>query len=241
MRSSSGSGSRNTDSGGRQPCGSRKGGIPTIAEQADARIARLASRVSGAANAKDDGMGEAARAAQRSKPVAAAAETTQSRKRSKQLDSSSEDDGDLEAAGVVDVSQVKAKLKRASHQPVHAFIFDCNTCLTHHSIFFAGNLEQYLRQRRPAWPEHFARARRECPAPFRDWVAMPADRFLGGEKSTILLSRRFNNEEICIVTSTEVVCKFPLRLTHASQLPCDRFCKTAWMSTKRQMETQMDP
>jgi hypothetical protein len=51
-------------------------------------------------------------------------------------------------------------LKRASHQPVHAFIFDCNTCLTHHSIFFAGNLEQYLRQRRPAWPEHFARARR---------------------------------------------------------------------------------
>jgi hypothetical protein len=85
-------------------------------------------------------MGEAARAAQRSKPVAAAAETTQSRKRSKQLDSSSEDDGDLEAAGVVDVSQVKAKLKRASHQPVHAFIFDCNTCLTHHSIFFAGNL-----------------------------------------------------------------------------------------------------
>jgi hypothetical protein len=136
-----------------------KGGIPTIAEQADARIARLASRVSGAANAKDDGMGEAARAAQRSKPVAAAADTTKTRNRLSQSNSSGEDDDDLDATGVRDVYQGKAKLKRASHQPVHAFMFDCNTCLTHHSIFFAGTRKQYPRQRRPASPEQFAHAR----------------------------------------------------------------------------------
>ena len=44
-------------------------------------------------------------------------------------------------------------------------------------------------------------------SPFRDWTSLPADRFLGGEKSTIFLTRRINDEEICIVTSTEVVCK----------------------------------
>ena len=114
MPSVGGSGSRNTDSGGRQPGGSRKGGIPTIAEQADARIARLASLVSGAANAKDDGMGEAARAlAQSSKPGAAAAETTKSRKRLSQLNSSGEDDEDLEAAGVVNVSQVTGEIEES--------------------------------------------------------------------------------------------------------------------------------
>jgi hypothetical protein len=150
MPNSSGSGSRNTDQGGRQAVGSKKGANSTPAGQAAARAARLTSRGSGAVNAKDDGMGEAARAAQCSKPVAAstaaAAHTTKSRKRSSQLNSSSEDDEELAAAGVVNVSQVTAKLRNASHQPVHAFMFDCNTCLTHHSIFFAGNLEQYLRQ-----------------------------------------------------------------------------------------------
>ena len=124
MPSVGGSGSRNTDPGGRQAVGSKKAANSTPAGQAAARAARLTTR---AVNAKDDGMGEAARAAQRSQPVAAAAETTQSRKRSKQLDSSGEDDEDLEAAGVRDVSQVKAKLRRASHQPcdkpVHAFMF----------------------------------------------------------------------------------------------------------------------
>ncbi len=127
MPSSSGSGSRNTDPGGKQPVGSKKSANLTPAGQAAARAARQHSRGSGAVNTKDDGLGDAVRAAQRSQPVAAAAETTQSRKRSKQLDSSGEDDEDLEAAGVRDVSQVKAKLKRASHQPcdkpVHAFMF----------------------------------------------------------------------------------------------------------------------
>jgi hypothetical protein len=104
-------------------------------------------------------MGDAARAAQGSKPPAAAAETTQSRKRLSQSNSSSEEDEDLEAAGVVKASQGKEKLKKSSNQPVHAFMFDCNTCLTHHSIFFAGTLKQYPRQRRPASPEQFAHAR----------------------------------------------------------------------------------
>ena len=104
-------------------------------------------------------MGEAARAAQGSKPVAAAAETTHSRKRLSLSNSSSEDDEDLEAAGVVKESDGKEKLKKSSNQPVHAFMFDCNTCLTHHSIFFAGTLKQNLRQRRPASPEQFAHAR----------------------------------------------------------------------------------
>ena len=156
---SSGGGSRSTDPGGRHSSGSKKGANSTSAGQADARSARLASRGSGPVNAKDDGMGEAARAlAQNRNTGAAAAETTPSRKRVSQ-DLSGDDDDDLEAAGVVNVSQVKEKLKRASNQPVHAFMFDCNTCLTHHSIFFAGKLEQYLRQRKPASPEHSARAR----------------------------------------------------------------------------------
>jgi hypothetical protein len=104
-------------------------------------------------------MGDAAKAAQAGKPVAAAAEATQHRKRSSQLNSSSEEDEDLEAAGVVKESDGKEKLKKSSHQPVHAFMFDCNTCLTHHSIFFAGTRKQYPRQRRPASPEQFAHAR----------------------------------------------------------------------------------
>ena len=128
MPSSSGSGSWNTYPGGKQPVGSKKSANFTpSAGQAAARAARQHSRGSGAVNTKDDGLGDAVRAAQRSQPVAAAAETTQSRKRSKQLDSSGEDDEDLEAAGVRDVSQVKAKLRRALHQPcdkpVHAFMF----------------------------------------------------------------------------------------------------------------------
>jgi len=161
MPSAGSSGARNADPGSRQQStSSRKGNNSTPAAQAEARASRLTARGSGAANAKDDGMGDAARAAQAGKPVAAAAEATQHRKRSSQLNSSSEEDEDLEAVGVVKESEGKEKLKKSSHQPVHAFMFDCNTCLTHHSIFFAGNLEQYLRQRRPASPEHFARARR---------------------------------------------------------------------------------
>ena len=157
---SSGSGSRSTDPGGRHSSGSKKGANSTSAGQADARSARLASRGSGPVNAKDDGMGEAARSlAQNRNTGAAAAETTPSRKRVSQTDLSGDEDDDLEAAGVVNVSQVKEKLKRASNQPVHAFMFDCNTCLTHHSIFFAGKLEQYLRQRKSASPEHSTRAR----------------------------------------------------------------------------------
>ena len=158
---SSGSGSRSTDPGGRHSSGSKKGANSTSAGQADARSARLASRGSGPVNAKDDGMGEAARSlAQHRNTGAAAADTTPSRKRVLQADQSDDDDGDsLEAAGVVNVSQIVQKLKRASNQPVHAFLFDCNSCLTHHSIFFAGKLEQYLRQRQPASPEHSARAR----------------------------------------------------------------------------------
>jgi hypothetical protein len=50
---------------------------------------------------------------------------------------------------------------------------------------------------------------------FRDWTAAPADQFLGGDKSTILLSRRFNDEEICVITSTEVVVPMPL-MAHTS-------------------------
>ena len=136
MPSSSGSGSRNSDPGGRQASGSKKGANSTSAEQAVARGARLASRGSVAVKAKDDGMSEAARAlAQSSNPGAAAAEATKSRKRVSQANLSCKDKKDLEAAGVVNVSQVKEKLKKASNQPVHAFMFDCNTCLTHHSIF----------------------------------------------------------------------------------------------------------
>ena len=99
MPSSSGSGSRNTDPGGRQAVGSKKA-ANSPAGQAAARAARQHSRGSGAVNTKDDGLGDAVRAAQRSQPVAADAETTQSRKRSKQLYSSVEDDEDLEAEGV---------------------------------------------------------------------------------------------------------------------------------------------
>ena len=160
MRSSSGSGSRNTDPGGKQPVGSKKNVASTHAVQAAARAARHVSRGSGAVNTKDDGLVDAVRAAQRGQPVAAAADTTKTRRRVSEPISSGEDDEDLAAAGVRDSAQGKAKLKRASHIPVHAFMFDCNTCLTHHSIFFTGYAEQYLRQRRPAWPEHFARARR---------------------------------------------------------------------------------
>ena len=48
----------------------------------------------------------------------------------------------LDAAGVLKVSQIsqgRERLKKASHQTVHAFMFDCNTCLTHHSIFIGRN------------------------------------------------------------------------------------------------------
>ena len=151
---SSGSGSRSTDPGGRHSSGSKKGATLTSAGQADARSARLASRGSGPVNAKDDGMCEAARSlAQNRNTGAAAAETTPSRKRVSQADQSDDDDDDLQAAGVVKESDGKEKLKKSSHQPVHAFMFDCNTCLTHHSIFFAGTRKQYPRQRRPASPE----------------------------------------------------------------------------------------
>ena len=161
MPSSSGSGSRNAEPGGRQASGSKKAANSTSAGQAEARVARAASRGSAAVNAKDDGMGEAARplAHWSSNAGAAAAEIKNPRKRISQQDLSSEDEEYLEAAGVINSAQAKDKLKKSSNQPVHAFMFDCNTCLTHHSIFFAGKLEQYLRQRKPASPEHFARAR----------------------------------------------------------------------------------
>lgn len=155
MPSAGGSGARNADSGGRQSTGSRRSNNSTPAEQAEARASRLNAR-GGAANAKnDDGMSEAARALTQSS-------TPRSRTRLLQDDSSSEDHDGLDAAGVLKVSQLsqgRERLKKASHQPVHAFMFDCNTCLTHHSIFFAGTHKQYPQQRRPASPEHFARAR----------------------------------------------------------------------------------
>ena len=161
MPSVGGSGSRSTDPGGRQSSASKKGANSTSAGQTDARIARLASRGSGAANAKDDGMGEAARAhaniAQGGAATGSAAETSKQKKRVAPTASSSDEDGGLAAAGVVNVSEAASKLKKASRQPVHVFMYDCNTYLTHHSIFFAGNLEEYLRQTRPASPEHFAR------------------------------------------------------------------------------------
>lgn len=160
MPSAGGSGARNADPGGRQQStSSRRSNNSTQAAQAEARASRHTARGSGAANAKDDGMSDAARAAQAGKPVAAAEEGTQHRKRRSLPNSSSEEDEDLEAAGVVKQSDGKEKLKKSSHQPVHAFMFDCNTCLTHHSIFFAGTRKQYPRQRRPASPEQFARAR----------------------------------------------------------------------------------
>lgn len=161
MPSAGSSGARNADPGGRQQStSSRRSNNSTPAAQAEARASRHTARGSGAANAKDDGLGDAARAAQAGKPVVAAAEeATHHRKRRSQPNSSSEEDEDLEAAGVVKESDGKEKLKKSSHQPVHAFMFDCNTCLTHHSIFFAGTRKQYPRQRRPASPEQFAHAR----------------------------------------------------------------------------------
>ena len=81
-------------------------------------MSRQASRGSGAVNAKDDGLNEAARAA-----TGSAAATAKSKRRVAQTSSSSEEDDDLETASVVDVSQIgKAKLKIASHQPVHAIL-----------------------------------------------------------------------------------------------------------------------
>ena len=125
---------------------------PTSAEKSEARLSRQASRGSGAVNAKDDGLNEAARAA-----TGSAAATAKSKRRVAQTSSSSEEDDDLETAGVVNVSLIgKAKSKIAAHQQVHAFMFDCNTCLTHNSIFFAGNIE--VLQRSPVSPAHFARA-----------------------------------------------------------------------------------
>ena len=156
---SSGSGSRSTDPGGRHSSGSKKGANSTSAGQADARSARLASRGSGPVNARDDGMGEAARSLAQNRNTGAAPAETSYRKRVSPAEVSGDEDDDLEAAGVVKKSDGKEKLKKSSHQPVHAFMFDCNTCLTHHSIFFAGTRKQYPRQRRPASPEQFARAR----------------------------------------------------------------------------------
>ena len=141
MPSVGGSGSRNVDSGGRQPGGSRKNVTPTSAVQADARVARLASRSSGAVNAKGDGMSDAVRAAATGSAGTSAGETSKGKRRS-QPASSSDDEDSLAAAGVVNTSQATAtaRLKKASNQPVHVFMYDCNTYLTQHSIFLQENI-----------------------------------------------------------------------------------------------------
>ena len=139
MPSVGGSGSRNVDSGGRQPGGSRRIAPPTSAVQADARVARLASRSSGAVNAKGDGMSDAVRAAATGSAGTSAGETSKGKRRSQPASSSDEDES-LAAAGVVNTSQATAKLKKASNQPVHVFMYDCNTYLTQHSIFLQENI-----------------------------------------------------------------------------------------------------
>jgi hypothetical protein len=81
-------------------------------------------------------MSDAVRAAATGSAGTSAGETSKGKRRS-QPASSSDDEDSLAAAGVVNTSQATAtaRLKKASNQPVHVFMYDCNTYLTQHSIF----------------------------------------------------------------------------------------------------------